>query len=119
MDELENWVKHDHLWTRRASLVATVYLRRAKYDEELALDLDRRALDMSQRLLDDQEKYIRKAVDWCIREVVRRHYALGQAWLMKQARSSPSKTAASTLKLAAKKLDESDQKRFLSTIESL
>ena len=117
MDFLENWVEDENFWVRRAALVATVYLRRAKHPPEVAEELDNRTLAMAEALLDDNEKYIRKAVDWSVREVLKRHYSIGFDWMRTQARSSPSKIAKSTLRLASKKLTEKDRKRFLSLLE--
>jgi 3-methyladenine DNA glycosylase AlkD len=117
MDVLESWVENENFWVRRSALVAPVYLRRAKYSGDVALDLDRRTLAICEALLDDQEKYIRKAVDWSIREVIKRHYDLGREWVMAQAAAGPSRTARTTLKLAAKKLTEVDRTAFLAALE--
>jgi 3-methyladenine DNA glycosylase AlkD len=117
MDVLEGWVEDKNSWVRRAALVAPVYLRRAKYSEKVALDLDRRTLAICEALLDDQEKYIRKAVDWSVREVIKRHYDLGREWLTTQAAVRPSRPARTTLKLAAKKLIETDRIAFLAVLE--
>jgi 3-methyladenine DNA glycosylase AlkD len=116
MDLLEGWVDAENIWVRRAALVATVYLRRAKFSPEVALDLDQRTLAMCARLLDDRERYIRKAVDWAIREVVGRHYAQALEWMMAQAAGVPSRTAGTTLKLASKKLSNPDRDAFLVTL---
>jgi len=116
MDVIEDWVEDENFWVRRASLVAPVYLRRAKYSEQVALDIDRRTLAICDALLNDQEKYIRKAVDWSVREVIKRRYDLGREWLFTQADSELSRTARSTLKLAAKKLAEHDQAIFLNSL---
>jgi 3-methyladenine DNA glycosylase AlkD len=117
MDVLEGWVEDKNSWVRRAALVTPVYLRRAKYSEKVALDLDRRTLAICEALLDDQEKYIRKAVDWSVREVIKRHYDLGREWLTTQAAVRPSRPARTTLKLAAKKLIETDRIAFLAVLE--
>jgi 3-methyladenine DNA glycosylase AlkD len=117
MDVLEGWIDDDNFWVRRATLVAPVYLRGAKYAENVALDLDRRTLAICEALLDDQEKYIRKAVDWSVREVIKRHYDLGREWVMTQVAVGPSRTARTTLKLAAKKLTEVDRIAFVAALE--
>ncbi|OGO17883.1 MAG: hypothetical protein A2Z14_14110 [Chloroflexi bacterium RBG_16_48_8] len=117
MDPLETWLKDPNPWVRRAALVAPVYLRRAKYPPELAEELDRRTLAMASALLKDEEKYIRKAVDWTIREVIERHYHLGLEWLRTEARLNPSKISRSTLRLASKKLSDKDQEDLLSLLE--
>ena len=73
---------------------------------------------MCAQLLDDQEHYIRKAVDWTVREVIKRHQDLAFRWMMNQAESGLSSIARSTLKLAAKKLPPDRQKSFLKAVES-
>jgi 3-methyladenine DNA glycosylase AlkD len=117
IEVLETWVKHENFWVRRAALVAPVYLRRANYPSEVAKDLDQRTLGMAARLLDDPEKYIRKAVDWTVREVIKRQYDMGFEWLKMQAQSDPSKIAKSTLRLASKKLTRDDQRILLTLLE--
>jgi 3-methyladenine DNA glycosylase AlkD len=103
---------------RRAALVSTVLLRRAKYPPDLARSLDERALAMCADLLNDQEPYIRKAVDWTAREALKRHYYLARSWLMAQAEANPSRTARTTLKLVAKKLSDQDREAFLAALEA-
>lgn len=117
MDELESWLANDNLWVRRAATVTTVLLRRANYPDELARELDRRALAMCGELLDEREKYIRKAVDWAIRETIKRRYDLARDWMMDQASGKLSSTARSTLKLASKKLSVADRESFLAAIQ--
>ena len=118
MDFIESWVADENLWVRRAALVAPVYLRRAKYDEPLASELDRRTLKICEAMLGDGgEKYIRKAVDWSIRAVITRHYAIARDWLFRMLETSLPQHAYTTLKSAAKKLEPDDLAAFLKTIE--
>jgi len=114
MDELEGWISSENFWVRRAALVSTVYLRRAKFDSLLARALDQRALDMCLALLDDDEGYIRKAVDWTVRAVLARHYELGRDWMMQRLDGQLSRVARSTLRKAAAKLEDPDRDLFLS-----
>ncbi len=116
MGELERWVEDPNLWVRRAALASSVVLRRSKAGKEIRHSLDERTLGICLRLLDDEEHYVRKAVDWAVREVVRRNYDLGQAWLMERAKGALGSVARSTLKKAAKKLSPEDQERFLKTL---
>lgn len=117
MNEIETWVEDDDLWIRRAAVVTPILLRRAKYQPDLALELDRRTLAICQALIDDGEKYIRKAVDWSIREVIGRNYDLARDWMIEQAAGLPSKISRSTLKKAAKKLMPADYDSFICIIE--
>ncbi len=116
MDALEAWLTDENVWVRRAALVSTVYLRRSTLDEVVRRALDARALVLCQALLDDAEPYIRKAVDWAVREVLGRHYALGRAWLMEQTERPLSRTARSTLQKSARKLTAADRERFLAAL---
>ncbi|MCK4741767.1 MAG: DNA alkylation repair protein [Anaerolineales bacterium] len=117
MEQLETWIDDDNFWVRRAALVSTVILRRAKYSKEVAEGLDQRTLRMCAVLLDDGEKYIRKAVDWTVREVIKRHYALAFTWMVDQVESGLGAIGRSTLKLSAKKLDEADQQHLLAALD--
>jgi 3-methyladenine DNA glycosylase AlkD len=117
MDELESWVTDDNFWVRRAAIVSTVLLRRAKYDPSMAEALDERALAMCAQLLDDDEHYIRKAVDWTVREVIKRHEELVFRWMLDQSDGGLSSIARSTMKKAAKKLPQAKQIEWLETIE--
>jgi 3-methyladenine DNA glycosylase AlkD len=117
MNEIETWVEDDDLWIRRAAVVTPILLRRAKYQSDLALELDRRTLAICKALIDDGEKYIRKAVDWPIREVIGRNYDLARDWMIEQAAGLPSKISRSTLKKAAKKLMPADYDTFICIIE--
>lgn len=105
-DRLEAWIDDPDMWVRRAALVTTTRIRTNwKLDPDVLHDLDRRTLAMCDALLPDEEPYIRKAVDWAIREVLRRDYDIARDWLMAQAaRTDLPAKAATTLKLSAKKL---------------
>jgi 3-methyladenine DNA glycosylase AlkD len=116
MDSIEQWIADENFWIRRAALVTTTRLRNAKVDQDLKDELDRRSLAMCQALLYDNEKYIRKAVDWAIREVLRRNYTLGRGWMMERSKEGHTQPALSTMKLAAKKLEEGDQEVFLNEV---
>ena len=117
MDQLETWIYYRYPKCQILIPVSTVILRRAKYSEAVAEGLDQRTLRMCAVLLEDGEKYIRKAVDWTVREVIKRHYALAFAWMVEQAQSGLGAVARSTLKLSAKKLNEADQQHFLAALK--
>lgn len=118
MDELERWTEDPNFWVRRAALVTTVYLRNAKFDELQSLALDQRSLGLCAALLDDDEKYIRKAVDWTIRAVIARHEELAYRWIMDRTKGTLSNTARSTLKLASKKLIDDHRAEFMGALGS-
>lgn len=116
IDELESWVHDPNIWVRRAALASTVVLRRSKADAATRLALDQRALGICLQLLDDKEHYVRKAVDWAVREVIRRDYSTGKKWMMERGKTPLSTVARSTLKKAAKKLTAEDEDRFLRSL---
>ncbi|MCK5054865.1 MAG: DNA alkylation repair protein [Anaerolineales bacterium] len=116
MDQLETWIDDGNFWVRRAALVSTVILRRAKYSEGVAKRLDQRTLRMCAVLLNDGEKYIRKAVDWTVREVIKRNYKLAFTWMVDQAQKEVGAIGRSTLKLSAKKLEEADKRHLLAAL---
>lgn len=118
MDILEGWLDHPNFWQRRAALVATTLLRRFKGPADQAEALDRRALAMCEALLTDPEPYIAKAVDWAVREVIKRHPTLGAEWMFAQAVKDLPRKARSTLKKSAKKLAPDEQARFLEALET-
>ncbi len=118
MDELERWMADPNFWVRRAALVTTVYLRNGKFDDDQALELDARVLIMCAALLDDDEKYIRKAADWTIRAVIARHEQLAFNWMMEQPSRGLTNTGRSTLRLASKKLNDDHRGVFLERLET-
>ena len=117
MDSLESWVQDPNFWVRRAALASTVVLRRAKFDAETLQSLNQRTLGLCFDLLDDKQHYVRKAVDWAVRELIRRDYDLGCRWLMARATDELTSVARSTLKKSAKKLSSEDQARFLHKLD--
>ncbi len=113
MDEVERLARNENPWVRRAALVSTVLLRRARYEPGLSRNLDARALALCEILLDDEEHIIRKAVDWALREVIKRHPKMAYEWMMARACGAPGRVARSTLRSAARKLPENDRAALL------
>jgi 3-methyladenine DNA glycosylase AlkD len=116
MQELEGWADDPNFWVRRAALASTVVLRRSKVAPEIRNSLDKQTLGICLQLLNDEEHYVRKAVDWAVREVIRRNYDEGKNWLMERSQTALSSVARSTLKKAAKKLTPHDQEQFLNNL---
>ena len=116
MDALEGLAGDANPWLRRAALVSTVLLRRAKYDAELARALDWRALELCGRLLEDEEHYIRKAVDWALREVIKRHPQMAFEWMISQVQNGPGRVGRTTLRQATRKLPEEARARLLAEL---
>ncbi len=69
LDEVETWTHSDHLWTRRAALVAT--LPWAKMNNIKPEDQARRSriLDWAAAYVPDRNWFIQKAIAWWLRDL--------------------------------------------------
>lgn len=81
LDEVEGWLDHPNFWVRRAALVGTLpwtHIRNPK-----AADLAQRAriLGWLERLADDREWFIQKAIGWWLRDLSRHDPQAVQDWL--------------------------------------
>jgi 3-methyladenine DNA glycosylase AlkD len=103
-DWLAVWSTDEDMWVRRASLLAYLPgLRRGEGDfEAFAATAD--------RLLDEREFFIRKAIGWVLRESGKRHPGPVIAWLEPRAR----RASGVTLREAVKHLPIEDRERILS-----
>ena len=100
---LERWSRDPDLWVRRASLLAfLVALRSGEGDfEAFARKAD--------RMLEDRELFIRKAIGWVLRDTARRRPELVVDWLEPRlARAAPL-----TIREAVKHLPDLDRERLL------
>lgn len=81
LDELQGWLDHPNMWTRRAALVGT--LPWAKMNNPKTADLARRdrLLDWAGSLADDSEQAVQKAVAWWLRDLSKRDPARVRAFL--------------------------------------
>jgi 3-methyladenine DNA glycosylase AlkD len=78
---LDRLAASPNLWERRISIVATHYfIRRNDFAETIRI---------AQRLLDDREDLIHKAVGWMLREVGKRHQPTLEAFLRHYAPTMP------------------------------
>jgi 3-methyladenine DNA glycosylase AlkD len=69
LDQVAEWTKSDHMWTRRAALVITLPWTKQnnpKPDEELARD---RILGWAASYTTDHDWFIQKAIGWWLREL--------------------------------------------------
>ncbi|WP_170454638.1 DNA alkylation repair protein [Ruegeria arenilitoris] len=69
LDQVESWTTSDHMWTRRAALVAT--LPWSKQNHPKPEDLERRAriLGWAAGYVPDRDWFIQKAVAWWLRDL--------------------------------------------------
>ena len=92
----------DSLWERRIAIMSTLaFIKNDRFEETLGL---------AEKLLQDGEDLIQKAVGWMLREVGNRDRAAEEAFLVKHCRHMPR----TMLRYAIEKFPEPVRKRFLS-----
>lgn len=69
LDEVEDWTRSDHLWTRRAALVFTLPWAKSNHPDAAEQAQRDRILGWAASLLDDRAWFIQKAVAWWIRDL--------------------------------------------------
>lgn len=81
LDQVEGWLDHPNMWTRRAALVGI--LPWAKMNNPKPADLSARehVLDWAARLADDRDTFIQKAIAWWLRDLSKRDAPRVRAFL--------------------------------------
>ncbi len=69
IDTVETWTRSDHMWTRRAALVATLPWTKQNFPKPLDLDIRDRVLGWCATYVEDPEWFIQKAVAWWLRDL--------------------------------------------------
>lgn len=101
---LDRWVADGDFWVRRAAVLALlVPLRRGEGDPD-------RFLGYADRLLDDTEFFVRKALGWVLRDMSRRRPQRVRDWLAPRT----ARASGVTLREAVKHLEPADRQRLLS-----
>lgn len=72
LDELEDWIISDHLWTRRAALVFTLPFTKSRHPNATETAARNRILGWCETLAPDREWFIQKAIAWWLRELSKR-----------------------------------------------
>lgn len=81
LDEVEGWTGSDHMWTKRAALVSTLFLTKSNHpspEEAAARD---RVLGWAAGYVTDPEWFIQKSVAWWIRELSKHDVPRAEAFL--------------------------------------
>ncbi len=69
LDQVEGWITSDHMWTRRAALVATLPWTKQNHPKPDDLDRRDRILTWAAGYVPDRDWFIQKAVAWWLREL--------------------------------------------------
>ncbi|MGD9863479.1 MAG: DNA alkylation repair protein [Pseudodonghicola sp.] len=69
LDEVEGWTRSDHMWTRRAALVATLPWTKQNHPKPEDLARRDRILGWAAGYVPDRDWFIQKAVAWWLREL--------------------------------------------------
>ncbi|WP_170445005.1 DNA alkylation repair protein [Ruegeria arenilitoris] len=69
LDQVENWTTSDHMWTRRAALVATLPWTKQNHPKPEDLQCRDRILGWAAGYVPDRDWFIQKAVAWWLRDL--------------------------------------------------
>lgn len=69
LDQVEAWTTSDHMWTRRAALVATLPWTKQNHPKPDDLDRRDRILGWAASYVADRDWFIQKAVAWWLRDL--------------------------------------------------
>lgn len=81
LDILESWTQSDHMWSRRAAFVFALPFCKARHPNSVEQAARARVLDWAERLADDHEWFIQKAIAWWLRDLSKRDMDVARAWL--------------------------------------
>ena len=100
---LDRWVEDDDFWLRRAALLALLApLRQGAGQPD-------RFFRYADKLLDETEFFIRKAIGWVLRDMSRKRPQLVRDWLASRAH----RASGVTMREAVKHLDPADRERLM------
>lgn len=69
LDEVEEWTRSDHLWTRRAALVATLPWAKLRHPSDAQIAARERILGWAAGYVPDRAWFIQKAIAWWLRDL--------------------------------------------------
>ncbi len=81
LDVLEQWTASDHMWTRRAAFVFALPFCKSRHPNEVEQAARVRVFRWAERLAEDHEWFIQKAIAWWIRDLSKRDPEAVQGWL--------------------------------------
>lgn len=69
IDEIEDWTRSEHMWTRRAALVMTLPWTKQNFPKPADLQIRDRVLGWAAGYVEDPDWFIQKAVAWWLRDL--------------------------------------------------
>lgn len=69
LDEVEQWAKSEHMWTKRAALVFTLPWTKMNNPKPADLETRERILGWAAEYVEDSQWFIQKSVSWWLREL--------------------------------------------------
>ena len=81
IDEVEDWVRHENKWTRRAALVITLPWTKQNFPKTGDIAVRDRVLGWAAVMADERDWFVQKAIAWWLRELSRHEAARTRDWL--------------------------------------
>lgn len=81
LDEVEGWLDHPSFWVRRAALVGTLPWTHIRNPKPEDLARRERVLGWLERLADDHQQFIQKAIGWWLRDLSKHDPQRVRDWL--------------------------------------
>ena len=81
LDQVEGWITHPNMWTRRAALVMTLPWTRLPNPKPADVAVRHRILGWAEALADDRDWFIQKAIGWWLRDLSKHDSGLTQDWI--------------------------------------
>jgi 3-methyladenine DNA glycosylase AlkD len=99
--DLFHWITSNNLWLRRIAILSTFYF--IKYNDY------NDSFKIAEKLIDDKEDLIHKALGWMIREIYKKDSDLAYLWIEKNADTMPR----TMLRYSIEKVPEAKRKILL------
>ncbi|WP_380058420.1 DNA alkylation repair protein [Falsihalocynthiibacter sp. SS001] len=81
LDDVEHWIDSDHMWTRRAALVITLPWTKQNFPKPQEIEARERVLGWCERMVEDKEWFIQKAISWWLRDLSKHDVPRAQGFL--------------------------------------
>lgn len=104
----EKWIKNKNKWIRRFGVVTLRGYKKIQITDKVLETLD--------LIMEDNDRDIKKAVSWILREITKKNPDEVAKFLMECAKANPSKDARWIIKDGMKKLRSNEQKEILKLI---